>query len=279
MTKSEISKERCATVYPIVLAHGVGYKDFSFFGYWGRIPKELEREGARVFFGHQDGWGTIEHNAHVLKKSIESVLETQKCAKVNIIAHSKGGLEARYLITRLGLYDKVASLTTIATPHNGSKTMDVLCKLPPVLFIITSFLVNSWWRLLKDEKPDFHAACVNFTTLKAKAFNDDTPDAEGVYYQSYACVMKSPLSDLLMLVPNIVISMIEGPNDGLVTPQSAKWTNFRGELYGASLRGISHLDEIDFRRRPLAKKVKDGFVSDITDAYADIAAQLKSMGF
>ena len=67
----------------------------------------------------QEAWGTIENNAEIIQKKINEILEENHCGKVNIIAHSKGGLDARYLISGLHMEDKVASLTTISTPHRA----------------------------------------------------------------------------------------------------------------------------------------------------------------
>ena len=89
--------------YPLLMVHGMGFRDNRVIGYWGRIPKALEKCGAEVFFGGQDSNGSIEGNAAQLKKTIEAVLRQTGAEKVNIIAHSKGGLEARYLISTMGM--------------------------------------------------------------------------------------------------------------------------------------------------------------------------------
>lgn len=60
---------------------------------------------------------TIEDNAAAIAKVVDTALSENNCEKVNIIAHSKGGLDCRYLITSMGYANKVASLTTINTPH------------------------------------------------------------------------------------------------------------------------------------------------------------------
>ena len=52
------------------------------------------------------------------------IIQKTGCEKVNIIAHSKGGLESRYAISQLGLSPYVASLTTINTPHHGCTFVD-----------------------------------------------------------------------------------------------------------------------------------------------------------
>ena len=43
----------CATKYPILMVHGVFFRDFRYLNYWGRIPAELEKNGARIFYGNR----------------------------------------------------------------------------------------------------------------------------------------------------------------------------------------------------------------------------------
>ena len=81
--------------YPVLLVHGMGFKDYKLVNYWGRIPEALEKNGAEVYYGRQDSNGSIESNAEQLKISLDVALEKSGAEKVNIIAHSKGGLEAR----------------------------------------------------------------------------------------------------------------------------------------------------------------------------------------
>ncbi|RAZ33893.1 triacylglycerol lipase, partial [Klebsiella oxytoca] len=42
----------CATKYPVLMVHGVFFRDFRYFNYWGRIPRALEANGARIFYGN-----------------------------------------------------------------------------------------------------------------------------------------------------------------------------------------------------------------------------------
>ena len=53
----------------------------------------------------------------------------------------------------LGMGDTIASLTTISTPHNGSKTIDLVMKLPRFLIRFGCFCTDCWFRLLGDKKP------------------------------------------------------------------------------------------------------------------------------
>jgi Predicted acetyltransferases and hydrolases with the alpha/beta hydrolase fold len=271
-------KKNCDTKYPIFLIHGVGCRDGKRLKYWGRISAALEKQGAMVFCGHQDGWGTVEHNAKFLKARLEKILAETNCEKVNIIAHSKGGLDTRYMISTLGMADYVASLTTVATPHRGSKTIDLLFKLPNGIYKFAGFFVDSFFRMIGDTKPDFYTACKDFQTSHMSAFNKQNPDASAVYYQSYAAAMKSSFSDIFLFFPHFLIRKIEGENDGLVAVKSAKWANFKGILRSENRRGISHLDEIDMRRTNLARKGSADNISDIRRFYVRVVAELRRKG-
>ena len=268
----------CETKYPVMLIHGAGFRDRKHLNYWGRIPDALEKHGATLFYGHQDSWGTIEHNAEVVKDTLSQILIDTNSSKVNIIAHSKGGLEARYMISTLNMAEKVASLTTIATTHHGSRTVDLLCRLPKWLYRAAASFTNLFFRILGDKKPDFFTASQQFSREYMKAFNHQNPDSPEVYYQSYAAAMKNPFSDLLMFWTNLLIGLIEGENDGLVTSQSAAWTNFRGTLRGATNRGISHADVVDMRRRNFSKKSANDGTIDIREFYIGVVSHLKQLG-
>ena len=118
---------------------------------------------------------------------------------MNIIAHSKGGLEARYLISTMGMADKVASLTTISTPHNGSVTVDRLMDIvPQPLVKLGCGVTDLWFRILGDKSPDTYSAVNSFKTNSADIFNIKNPDSPDVYYQSCAFAMKKPTSDIFM---------------------------------------------------------------------------------
>lgn len=267
-----MEKLNCNTRYPILLIHGTGFRDL---GYWGRIPKALRERGAQVYFGGQDSWATVEENGAALKRRVEEILAETGSEKMHLIAHSKGGLDARYLISTLGMAPHVASLSLISTPNHGSRTMDFISRLPSPMMRLIGFFVNFWYHLLGDKHPNFQSTCRQFTTAWAEEFNRQNPDADGVLYRSYAGSMQSCLSDVCMWFPNLVIGLAEGENDGLVTVESAAWSGFRGPWRGVGGRGVSHLDEVDFRRRPLKRR---GEVWDVVEEYVHMVEELRNMG-
>lgn len=264
----------CQTKYPIVLVHGVGFRDREYFNYWGRIPTELEALGAVIYYGNQEAWGTIEHNAEQIKNIVLQAMQENNTDKVNIIAHSKGGLDARYMISCLDMANSVASLTTMSTPHRGCKYVDYAMKMPEKQYKMISEKANSVFTFLGDTNADFYSTAKCFTTEYMEQFNKEVPDCESVYYQSYASVMKNFMSDRLLSLPYILgkTSQREEENDGLVTISSAKWGNFKGVFRSKGNRGISHGDMIDLKR-------EDYFGFDVIEEYIKIVNELKTKGY
>ena len=270
---------RCKTAYPIVLVHGIACRDNKRYNPWGRIPQVLAENGAQVFYGNTEAFASIKNNAYILSKQIDDVLAQTGAQKVNLIAYSKGGIDSRYAISSLKVASKVASLTTVATPHRGSEALDFTGLFPRPLQRVIAFFPDTWARLTGEKKADFRTAAGELSAKKMERFNAENPDAHGVYYQSFALLMPSMFSDITMIFLYLIVRIFDGKNDGLVSLKSAKWTNFRGIVKSPSMRGISHFDGMDLRRQPLSKKKTDGRYCDITDFYTDLVEGLKDEGF
>lgn len=267
-----VDSELCRTRYPLLLVHGIGFRDLRYFNYWGRIPQELKRNGASVHYGNQEALGTIVYNAEDIRKRIFQVMKETGCEKVNIIAHSKGGLDARYAISKLQMGPYVASLTTMNTPHRGCRFVDYACRLPDGLYRFVASCFDRTFRKLGDQNPDFYTATHQFSTAESRQFNQQVIDVPEVYYQSYTSRMSRPWSHLLLSIPYCMIRPLEGDNDGLVSVESAKWGEFQGVFSNARTRGISHGDIIDLKREDY-----EGF--DVVETYVQIVSKLKEKGF
>lgn len=265
---------RCRTKYPILMLHGIAARDGKRNTCWGTIPYALNDEGARIFFGHQDAWGSIEGNAQFLKRRIQFLLARQACRKINIIAHSKGGLEARYLISQLGMADSVASLTTIATPHHGSRTMEKLCKRNGIFL---SAVLNFFFSLNGDHHPDYATACRQLCASQCEKFNRENPDASQVYYQSYAAIMNRPADDMWMALPRVLVRHFDGEGDGMVSVSSAQWTNYKGTIPAAPPFGVSHANAAGIQRTP--RRIHQNKYSSIREFYICLVEDLKNRGF
>ncbi|KPV74932.1 uncharacterized protein RHOBADRAFT_1499, partial [Rhodotorula graminis WP1] len=115
--------------FPIVLCHGLYGFDvrgpgFFRLHYWGDLLRILRGKiGAEVYVTAVPGTGSVKKRAHVLHQSLEETRELLN-RDINFVAHSMGGLDARYLISNIRptLYHP-KSLTTLCTPHRGSEFM------------------------------------------------------------------------------------------------------------------------------------------------------------
>src|SRR5262245_35775029 len=114
------------TKYPIVLAHGLsGFRRlFGVVDYFNGIPSDLRSGGAQVFVTQVSAVASAEQRGEQLLDQIEYIVATTGAGKVNLIGHSQGGLDARYVMAVRP--DLIASLTTVATPHRGADLADFL---------------------------------------------------------------------------------------------------------------------------------------------------------
>src|SRR4051794_15723739 len=163
---------------PIVLVHGlmgfdaVRVRGFRLRGYFPGVEESLRAAGNRVHCASLSPTAGVAHRADELRAFLDHVAPADP---VHVIAHSMGGLDARYMVARLGMADRVLSLTTIGTPHRGSPFADW------GLRRLERF-VKPFFRLLSLPDQAFY----DLTTDGCRAFNEQVPDAAGVRYFSVA---------------------------------------------------------------------------------------------
>lgn len=264
----------CATRYPILMVHGVFFRDFRYLNYWGRIPAALEANGATIFYGNHQSAASVADSGREIADRIQQILKETGCGKVNIIAHSKGGLDSRYAISKLGMAPYVASLTTINTPHRGCEFADYLLgKIPEKQQQTVANAYNSALKKLGDTNPDFIAAVTDLTASACENLNRELPDPQGVYIQSTGSCMKKPSGGRFPLnTTNAFVKQFDGENDGLVGYESFKWGSNFIYLKPQGRRGISHGDVIDLNRENI-----DTF--DVREFYVELVSDLKRRGF
>ena len=266
--------EICKTRYPILMVHGVFFRDYRYVNYWGRIPKELTRNGATVYYGQQQSAASVEDSGRELAARIRQIVEETGCGKVNIIAHSKGGLDSRSAIAHWGMAPYVATLTTINTPHRGCVFAEYLLeKIPQAVRQRIADTYNAALKRLGDEDPDFLAAVTDLTASACAARNAVTPDDPGVVYESVmSWCRKARHGRFPMNMTQPVVRYFDGPNDGLVAVDSAQWGSRFTLLEPTGKRGISHGDVVDLNRENIP-----GF--DVREFYVNLVADLKRRGF
>lgn len=238
------------TKLPIVLCHGLfGYDRLGpnripqlQISYWSGIAEHLRKQGARVYVARVPATGGIEERAFELRKYLDEHLKHQD---VNLVCHSMGGLDARYLVSHLPS-DRftVRTLTTVATPHRGSPFMDwvrdnVGVGLAPddpkrhdLLKRVMAVL----------DAPAYSNLTTDYLTQK---FNPSVPDSPHVEYFSYAAAVDNVSLLSPIRIPWEIVKAREGDNDGFVSVHSARW----GTLV-ETLRA-DHFDVFRIKRAPL----------------------------
>ncbi len=272
------SQPSCNTKYPIVLAHGM-FASAEILGvvdYWWGIPSELRDNGASVYITSVNGMDTTVNKAVSFKTQFLQILAVTGKAKANIIGHSHGGIYTRYAITNLGLGAKVASLTTLCSPHKGSALGDLFAQglsSGPLGALGGATLDWLYTFLMGDTNPDSTANFIDVSRpYMQNVFNPNTPNVAGVYYQSWAGKVKLYAPSLVLTPTWLIMLAYEGANDGVVAVNSAKWGNYRGEQSGAWYSpGVDHMGMVGH-----LFGVTPGF--DAPGFYVSIVKDLKGRG-
>jgi triacylglycerol lipase len=151
-----------------------------------------------------------------------------------------GGLDTRHMMfndrNSGNIHQRIASLTTISTPHEGSPFADWgTDNLPRVIPMAQKLGLDI--RAIYDLRTD---RCKNFNE-NADVIKFEENCEESIRFQTYAGKQKFwSVFDALKL-SFYIIEKKEGDNDGLVSVNSARWRNryFRGVIENAD-----HLNEL-----------------------------------
>lgn len=291
--------------YPILLAHGFfGFDELAGLDavpYWYGVPEHLARVGEpNVCVGEVDPFNdSTDRGMQLLEQAIECAAVTGH-AKVNILGHSQGGLDAR-VVANLAP-ELVASVTTVATPHYGTPIADIAVGVVPSesAGALIDWLVQTLGAPLWDEignETSLFEALAQMSSPGIAEFNATYPDVPGVLYTSVTgrtglhdggtdCEPSSPpppllvydwqdtldTTDSLLLVPEAILSdgiFSQVPNDGLVRVVDARWGEFLGCV------PADHLDEVG---QLLGDSPGIGNPWDHLDFYAALVAYLRERG-
>jgi triacylglycerol lipase len=217
----------------VVLVHGMGSFHLGSVDYFYRVPQLYRTLGADVVVPDLSAFGSVEARAAEMQRQLDPLP-----GPFILLAHSQGGLDARWLVTRLGYADRVRAVVTIATPHHGSPVADVALGLVPgpVQDAVDVLVGTIGWSLEG-------ARDVTVQNME-NVFNPSVPDMPGVAYWSWsghaaplgigAGWLHSPL-----LATWTFLQAEVGANDGMVPEASAHWGQFMGEL------PADHMGEVD----------------------------------
>ncbi|KAI5817339.1 Alpha/Beta hydrolase protein [Pyronema omphalodes] len=237
--------------------------------YWRGISDCLQAGGVEVVVSTVPPTSSIEQRAEALAEGIRKAGLAGK--SVNLIGHSMGGIDARYMISKLRPTDfKVLSLTTVATPHHGSSFADYMIdrigptNLPRIYGVLNRLGLQTG------------AFSQLTTTYMKNTFNPEIPDDPTVSYFSYGAYCNPALYSVWRL-PHAVIQEKEGPNDGLVSVASSMWGTYEGTLVEVNHLGIINwVNRIEYAYGQIIGKKRQ---FNALAFYCSIVDKLASRGF
>lgn len=235
--------------YPIVLVHGfLGFGEIRLLGrrfrYFRGIAEAMAETGAVVHIVTLPAAASVEERACVLAEAVRAL----PAPRVHLVAHSMGGLDARYAIARLGLADRVASLVTIGTPHHGTPLARLGALWPMMGLRRVATRVG-----YRSDAIDW------LTPERLERFNEECPDHPDVYYACVVCSSRWRIANPGLWTGHVLMSRAAGISDGIVPASSQRW----GEV-------ISELDADHWAQIGWALGV------DVRPLYRDIALALRA---
>lgn len=236
----------------IVLVTGfLGFRKVLCYQMFRGVKEALEKDGHRVIQPITPPTGSIVERAEAIFNEVKNWLPEGE--KAIIIAHSMGGLDARYLVSPNGLNtgNSFNKIFTICTPHYGTmiakKTPKFFIGLCRAIFFLLSILTSG------ESKDFFSSASKNpckalqdLTPESLINFNEKIINSESVdYYSVGADMTKKEKKNFLFHIRKLV-SILAGisnsGNDGIVPTDSMKWGKYletfnvdHGEIIGLSL--------------------------------------------
>jgi triacylglycerol lipase len=255
--------------YPVFLCHG--------YGAIGSVVKsgpmhepcmEIRGHGVAAIAPNIVPYGRIEIRAENWVRLIQKFCSDHGYEKVNVIAHSMGGLDMRHALSKMDISEHVASLTTLATPHYGSSLADLVLKAPEIVTEKLGEIVD-WFGdyVYPKTKNDALGAVEQLTTSYVKEiFNPDNPDVETVAYYSYSAAVgkgtQHSINPVLRFQNNQIYDK-EGINDAFVSVESAQWGNHLETV------PLSHLSQLFLQMNKETKKTYHQFWWNVLKTLAE----------
>jgi triacylglycerol lipase len=205
---------------PIVLVPGA-ILPWRWLGldYFHGLVELCRRHGYRAGVARLRTWGRAEDRGEQLASEVERLFPGER---VHLFGHSKGALDARYMIARLGMVSRVLSLTSIGAPHRGT----------PLGRIVSSSGRGAFRETMRElGDPEFEAR-----------WEELAPASPDVSYFSIVTKIRRPVvfsTFPLFMLTHHIIAKSHGDNDGFIPCSSAAWGRVLYEGIGDHLSQIA----------------------------------------
>lgn len=173
------------TKHPIMLVPGIfAFDSIAGVDYWYQIPSAIKSRGGKAYAAKINAFESSVQRGETLIAQMEEIIATSngKVSKFNLMGHSQGGITSRYVMSVRP--DLVASVTTMATPHQGSPLADIVTDIAPqasiqgVLFEAFANTIGNLVNMLsnnKKDKSDIYSMLGEFNAAGAANYNSNYP--------------------------------------------------------------------------------------------------------
>lgn len=117
------------TTYPVVLQHGMwGSTENTIPSFYG-VQEDLAKHGAKIFLTETHGFNSSYTRGEALLQQLEIIqaLDSEQHGKFNLVGHSHGGFDIRYVAELRP--DLVASATAVGSPARGTPVAELVQKI------------------------------------------------------------------------------------------------------------------------------------------------------
>ena len=243
------------TRYPIVFLHGLAGFDslLNVMDYWVGVEDIYATHGFHAEIHNVPAFDTTYVRVEEWKDILEELVEAGIGRRFNLIGHSQGGLDSRYLASLLDPDHRIVTVTTISTPHQGSAVAGALSGAMnglPFDGALINAMMEMGANIFGVEGEDLAGQLEQMDPVHMIQFNEEVPDREDVHYFSWAgkscrslqfsCQFEQSgetVSSYFHLA-HAYMELEEGDNDGLVSVNSAEWGTFLGVI------PADHMDEV-----------------------------------
>ncbi|MDR8391754.1 alpha/beta hydrolase [Aliifodinibius sp. S!AR15-10] len=258
--------------HPVLLCHGYGaFASLVKPSPLNDIAMFMRSHGVLAFAPNIVPYAKIEIRSQEWKTLIQQLSERYDIAKFNVIAHSMGGLDIRYALSKLELERYVASFTTIATPHHGTSLAELALRAPDAIQgKLGDFFDWMGDRVYPKTKSDAIGSVKQLTrSYVRERFNNEIRNLESIPYYSFSAAVgkgtSAPIETMIRFQNNHIFEE-EGINDGLVSAESAEW----GEHIKTV--SISHLEQMSLR-------TDKSRIPKVKSFWLDVLKTLKKRGY
>ena len=257
------------TRHPVVLMHGFGIgASLRRGGHLHNQAMHLRSRGVRAVAPNVSPYNTVRARTQMWDDRLRHVLDETNADRLTVIAHSMGGLDARYLIRQMGWHEQIKVLVTVATPHRGSSVARLVLEQPEAVRDWVTDMAN-WLgsNVLEDGSADMREALRELTPdYVENTFNPEVPDHPDVTYYSFGCQAGEgttiPVSPIFRYFNSYLFDH-EGVNDGIVSVESAHWGTYLGTV------DADHAQQVGITSRLGAPFDADAFYAAIAQRLAD----------